>query len=177
VVWDLAPHDISIMNYVLGKMPLSVTCRGVAHFRQDVEDVASLTMDYGNNLITFLHVSWLDPNKIRRTTVVGTQKMLVYDDVETLEKLKIYDKGVEAPPYYDTFAEFQFSYRYGDIYIPKLDDYEPLKKEMHHFCECIQSGITPRSDGYCGRKVVSILEACQESIRSNGCPVTIAPEG
>jgi len=173
VVWDLAPHDISILNYILGKMPVSINCRGMAHFKPHIEDVASVTMDYGNNLITFMHVSWLDPKKIRRTTVVGTNKMLVYDDIQTLEKLKIYDKGVDAPPYYDTFAEFQFSYRYGDIHIPKLDDYEPLRKEMHHFYECIHNGTSPRSDGHCGMKVVTVLEAAQQSIKNNGSPVTI----
>jgi len=176
VVWDLAPHDISILNYILGKMPLSINCRGMAHFRPEAEDVASVTMDYGDNLITFMHVSWLDPKKIRRTTVVGTNKMLVYDDVQTLEKLKIYDKGVDAPPYYDTFAEFQFSYRYGDIHIPKLDDYEPLRRQMHHFCACIQKGERPRTDGQSGLRVVRILEAAQRSIKNNGCPVSITPD-
>jgi len=176
VVWDLAPHDLSILNFILDRTPVSVNCRGLAHFRAGIEDVASLTLDYGDNLISFVHVSWLDPKKIRRTTVVGTNKMLVYDDIQTQEKIKIYDKGVDAPPYYDTFAEFQFSYRYGDIHIPKLDDYEPLKKEMHHFYECIRNGATPRSDGHSGLRVVSILEAAQASIKNKGAPAPVHPD-
>ncbi|MEJ2171007.1 MAG: Gfo/Idh/MocA family oxidoreductase [Desulfobacterales bacterium] len=168
VIWDLAPHDISIINYVLGKTPLAVNAQGTAHFNKSIEDVATVTLNYDNGVVAFLHVSWLDPNKIRRTTFVGSKKMLVYNDIEVQEKIKIYDKGVEAPPYYDTYAEFQFSYRYGDIYIPKLDEYEPLRYQLTHFLECVQNNMVPRSDGYCGLKVVSALEAAEKSIKSNG---------
>jgi predicted dehydrogenase len=173
VVWDLAPHDISIILYILGEAPTSVNCQGKAHFQKDIEDVATTTLQFRSGVIAFIHSSWLDPNKIRRTTIVGTKKMLVYDDIEPQEKIKIYDKGVEVPPYYDTFAEFQFSYRYGDIYSPRIDDYEPLKKESEHFLECIRTGRPPLSDGYSGLRVVSILEAASKSLKLSGRAVSV----
>jgi predicted dehydrogenase len=168
VVWDLAPHDISIMNYVLGAVPVSVNAQGKAHYKKDIEDVATVSLNYDNGVIAFIHVSWLDPNKIRKTTFVGSRKMLVYNDVEMQEKIKIYDKGVDSPPYYDTYAEFNFSYRYGDIHIPRVEEYEPLRFELSHFTDCIQNGQPPRSDGYSGLRVVSVLEAAQHSIKNSG---------
>ena len=173
VVWDLAPHDISIILYILGETPVSVNSQGKAHFKPDIEDVAITTLNFKNGVVAFVHASWLDPNKIRRTTIVGTRKMLVYDDIETQEKIKIYDKGVDVPPYYDTFGDFQFSYRYGDIYSPRIEDYEPIKKECEHFLECIQRGMCPLSDGYSGLRVVSILEAANKSIKNSGRAVSI----
>jgi predicted dehydrogenase len=173
VVWDLAPHDISIILYLMGEVPVSVNSQGKAHFNYNIEDVATTTLNFKNGLIAFIHSSWLDPNKIRRTTIVGSRKMLVYDDIESQEKIKIFDKGVEVPPYYDTFAEFQFSYRYGDIHSPRIEDYEPLKKVCDHFIECIKKGKTPLSDGYSGLRVVSILEAASKSLKLNGRPVPI----
>jgi predicted dehydrogenase len=173
VVWDLAPHDISIILYLMGEVPVSVNSQGKAHFNHEIEDVATTTLNFKNGLIAFIHNSWLDPNKIRRTTIVGSRKMLVYDDIEAQEKIKIFDKGVEVPPYYDTFADFQYSYRYGDIHSPRIDDYEPLKKVCNHFIECIKQGRTPLSDGYSGLRVVSILEAANKSLKLNGKPVPI----
>ena len=173
VVWDLAPHDISIILYLMGEVPVSVNSQGKAHFKHEIEDVATTTLNFKNGLIAFIHNSWLDPNKIRRTTIVGSRKMLVYDDIEAQEKIKIFDKGVEVPPYYDTFADFQYSYRYGDIHSPRIDDYEPLKKVCNHFIECIKQGRTPLSDGYSGLRVVSILEAANKSLKLNGKPVPI----
>jgi predicted dehydrogenase len=177
VVWDLAPHDISIINYVLGRTPLGVNAQGTAHFKKGIEDVATVTLNYDNGIIAFIHVSWLDPNKIRKTTFVGNRKMLVYDDIASQEKIKIYDKGIDAPPYYDTYGEFQFSYRYGDIYSPRIDDYEPLRIQLAHFMECIQQKKIPRSDGYSGLKVVSALEAAEKSIRSHGRFVPVVYRG
>ena len=173
VIWDLAPHDISIILYLMGEVPVSVNSQGKAHFNHEIEDVATTTLNFRNGLIAFIHNSWLDPNKIRRTTIVGSRKMLVYDDIEANEKIKIYDKGVEVPPYYDTFADFQFSYRYGDIHSPRIEDYEPLKKVCDHFIECIKKGRTPLSDGYSGLRVVSILEAATKSLKLNGKAVSI----
>jgi predicted dehydrogenase len=173
VVWDLAPHDISIILYLLGETPVSVNSQGKAHFQPDIEDVATTTLNFKNGIIAFIHSSWLDPNKIRRTTIVGTKKMLVYDDIETQEKIKIYDKGVEVPPYYDTYADFQFSYRYGDIYSPRIEDYEPLRKVCDHFLACIRKGISPLSDGYSGMRVVSILEAASKSLKRSGKAVPV----
>lgn len=173
VVWDLAPHDISIILYIIGEMPVSVNTQGKAHFRADIEDVATTTLNFRNGIIAFIHNSWLDPNKIRRTTIVGTRKMLVYDDIENQEKIKIYDKGVEVPPYYDTFADFQFSYRYGDIYSPRIEEYEPLKKQCEHFLDCIRDGRAPHTDGYNGLRVVSILEATSRSLKQGGKAVPV----
>ncbi len=168
VVWDLAPHDLSIINCVTGEVPVTVNCQGRAHFHPEMEDVAVTTLNFKSGLVAFIHNSWLDPNKIRRTTFVGTKKMLVYDDIEPQEKIKIYDKGLNVPPYYDTFADFQFAYHYGDIYSPRLEDYEPLKKQISHFLDCIQHGCQPLTDGYNGLRVVSILEAANKSIKKNG---------
>jgi predicted dehydrogenase len=173
VVWDLAPHDISTILYITGEPPTSVNCQGKAHFHSEIEDVATTTLNFRNGVIAFIHSSWLDPNKIRLTTIVGSRRMLVYDDIEPQEKIKIYDKGVDVPPYYDTFAEFQFSYRYGDIHSPRIEDYEPLKKECEHFITCIQKGMCPLSDGYSGLRVVSILEAANKSIKQKGKAVPI----
>jgi predicted dehydrogenase len=173
VVWDLAPHDISTILYIMGEVPISVNCQGKAHFHSGIEDVATTTLNYKNGVIAFIHSSWLDPNKIRRTTIVGSRRMLVYDDIEPQEKIKIFDKGVEVPPYYDTYADFHFAYRYGDIHSPRIEDYEPLKKECDHFIECIKRGISPLSDGYSGLRVVSILEAANKSLKLQGKAVPI----
>jgi predicted dehydrogenase len=113
-------------------------------------------------------VSWLNPDKLRRITVVGSKKMLVYDDVSSLEKIRVYDKGVSVQPHYDTFGEFQLSYRFGDIYTPRLDDSEPLKNEIQHFIHCIQNQEIPRSGGRSGLAVVEVMERACESLRSSG---------
>ena len=173
VVWDLAPHDISIILYILGESPVSINSQGKAHFKPGIEDVATTTLNFKNGVIAFIHNSWLDPNKVRQTTIVGTKKMLVYNDIESQEKIKIFDKGVEVPPYYDTYAEFHLSYRYGDIRSPRIEDYEPLKKECDHFLGCVQKGICPLTDGYSGLRVVSILEAANKSLKLSGRSVHI----
>jgi len=168
VIWDLAPHDISIILYVMQEFPIAINGQGKAHFKDRIEDVSTITLNFANGGIAFIHNSWLDPCKIRRITIVGSKKMLVYDDINPNEKIKIYDKGVEVPPYYDTYAEFHFSYRYGDIYTPRLNEYEPLRRECEHFLECIRMGTTPISDGYSGLRVVSILEAANRSLNNHG---------
>jgi predicted dehydrogenase len=177
VIWDLAPHDVSIIVYVLGQYPTSVSSQGKGHYRKHIEDVATITLDFPNGAIAFIHTSWLDPSKVRRTTIVGSKKMLVYNDIESNEKIKIYDKGIQEPPYapayYDTFGEFAFSYRSGDIYIPRIEEYEPLRRECAHFLECIEDGATPCSDGYSGLRVVSVLEAANESLKKQGRAVPI----
>lgn len=173
VMWDLAAHDISILIYLLEKQPLAVNAVGRAHFRDHIHDVATASLHFDNGEIAFLHTSWLDPCKIRRLTVVGTSKMLVYDDVEVYEKVRIYDKRVEAPRPYDTFADFHFSYRYGDILIPRIEDQEPLKLECQHFLECVETRAAPRTDGHSGARVVNILEAISESITRSGALVEL----
>ena len=174
VTWDLATHDISIILMLLGTMPLEVSCQGQSHYHDNVEDVALITLRFANKVIAFVHVSWLDPNKIRRTTIVGSRKMLVYDDTALQEKVRVYDKGVTKHPYYDTFGDFQLSYRYGDVNIPLIDDSEPLKVEGEHFVDCVKRGISPNSDGHSGLRVVKVLEAADRSLKSNGQPMPIA---
>jgi predicted dehydrogenase len=168
VVWDLAPHDVSILNFVLNARPVAVAAYGKPYIQEKVEDVAFLTLEYPRGIIAHLHVSWLDPNKIRRTTIVGSKKMLVYDDVATLEKIRVYDKGVTVQPHYDTFGEFQLAYRFGDIYIPKVDDSEPLKVECLSFLEAIRKGAIGKSSAHEGLAVVEVLEAAQRSMRLGG---------
>jgi predicted dehydrogenase len=174
VVWDLAPHDVSIMNYILDSNPEEVTAHGHSYIRQDVEDVAFLTIKYPGSVMAHIHVSWLNPNKLRSTTVVGSKKMLVYDDVSSLEKIRVYDKGVTVQPHYDTFGEFQLSYRFGDIFIPKLDDSEPLKVACQHFIDCIHSERTPRSSAQHGLDVVRVIEASNESLAGGGVVIPLA---
>jgi predicted dehydrogenase len=174
VTWDLATHDISIiLNLLGGRLPEAVSCQGESHYRNGIEDVAMLTLRFERNVIAFIHVSWLDPDKIRRTTVVGSRKMLVYDDTAPQEKIRIYDKGVTAQQYYDTFGEFHFSYRYGDIKIPRIEEREPLRSECEHFVKCIRSGATPTTDGPNGMRVVKVLEAANWSLRRGGLMVPL----
>ncbi len=175
VAWDLATHDISIILMLMGgRVPEAVSCQGQSHYKRGVEDVALLSLHFARNVIAFIHVSWLDPNKIRRTTIVGSRKMLVYDDTAPQEKIRIYDKGVDVHPYYDTFGEFQFSYRYGDIMIPRIDETEPLKAECEHFVDSILNGRAPRTDGLSGLRVVSVLEAANLSLKKGGATVPVA---
>jgi predicted dehydrogenase len=175
VVWDLAPHDISILNYILDRMPESVATQASCCIRKNVEDVAFINLRYPGNVLAHIHVSWLNPNKIRSTTVVGSRKMLVYDDISALEKIRIYDKGVTVTPHYDTFGEFNLSYRYGDILIPRLDDAEPLKVACQHFVDCVENGARPRSGGSHGLDVVRVLEAAVASIREGGRVIDVEP--
>lgn len=169
VLWDLAPHDISILLYVLGQDPIAVSACGESYVQPGIHDVARMTLTFPDQVQAHVHVSWLDPCKIRRTTVVGSKKMVVYDDVEMQEKIKIYDTGVDKPAHTDNYGEFHLSYRYGDIAIPRVAIDEPLKVECVHFVESILSGRQPRSNGHVGAKVVKILEAANASLRNNGC--------
>jgi predicted dehydrogenase len=159
VAWDLAPHDISIILYIMNEEPVSVNCQGKAHIAPDIEDVTNITLNFPNGGFATIHSSWLDPNKVREMKFVGTKKMLVYDDVEPMEKIKIYDKCVKTPPHYNTFAEFHYSYHYGDMCSPYVKQIEPLKVECQHFLDCIKKGTRPDSSGVEGLKVVQVLEA------------------
>jgi len=158
VTWDLATHDISIILYLLGREPERTQFQGQAHINPAIEDVAILTMYFPDNVVAFVQSSWLDPDKIRKITVVGSKKMMVFDDIQPTEKIRIYDKGVEGPEHYNTFAEFAYSYKYGDIVIPKIGGAEPLRAELSHFVECVKNATTPISDGVNGLQVVRILE-------------------
>lgn len=164
VLWDLAPHDISILLYLLGTEPISICARGMKCVFDGIHDVAFIDMVFPDNILAHIHVSWLDPCKVRRVTVVGSKKMVVYNDVEALDKIKIYDRGIEAPAYTKDFGEFQCSYRYGDILIPNIRFAEPLRKECQHFLDCIANQTTPLTNGREGLKVVKILQAAQCSL-------------
>jgi len=174
VVWDLAPHDVSILLYVLQTLPNGVSTVGNAHVTSGVQDVAVITLHFGDKMMANIIVSWLDPRKVREMTFVGNGKMLVYDDISQTQKIQIYDKGVDGPSHYDSFGEFHYSYRYGDIVIPMLKQYEPLRAECSHFIECIRSGAEPRSSGRVGAQVVKILEGAQKSLHSGGERVELA---
>lgn len=174
--WDLAPHDISIIQYVMGEDVVSVNCQGEAHINPGVEDVTNLSLKYTGNTFATIQNSWLDPNKVRRMTFVGTKRMILYDDNEPLEKIKIYDKRVEVPPHYDTFGEFHYSYHYGDMYAPYLKQIEPLKIQCEHFIYCINCGQEPNSSGNDGLEVVRILSAASKSLKRGGAIVFIEEE-
>jgi predicted dehydrogenase len=173
VAWDLAPHDISILLYLLEDLPVSVSCQGSSHVTRGIEDVTMMYLTFRKNRCAFVHNSWLDPKKVRQMTVVGSQRMIVYDDTEPLEKLKIYDARVEVPPHYDSFAEFTYSYHYGDAYVPYIKQDEPLKLECAHFLECIRENRVPIANGRLGMEVVRILEASSESLRQQGASVPL----
>ena len=174
VVWDLAPHDISIILYILDELPLTVNCQGNAHVTSGVEDVTNLSLSFRNKRFATIQSSWLEPRKVREMTIVGTRRMIVYDDLQPLEKIRIYDVRVDRPPHYDTFAEFHYSYHYGDSYIPHIQQEEPLKVECQHFLDCIEKGLEPQTSGHSGLELVTILEAASASLKANGAPVNFA---
>ncbi|MGZ9226835.1 MAG: Gfo/Idh/MocA family protein, partial [Anaerolineales bacterium] len=176
VAWDLAPHDISIILYIMEQAPLSVNCRGNCHITPGIEDVTNMALTFPNNQLATVQNSWLDPRKVREMTIVGTRRMIVYDDVEPLEKIKIYDARVDRPPHYNTFAEFTYSYHYGDIYVPYVKQEEPLKVECQHFLDCINTGASPISNGQRGLELVKILEASSKSLKANGAPIYLDEE-
>jgi predicted dehydrogenase len=173
VIWDLAPHDISILNYIFGRDPVTVSTFARSYIRPGIEDVAFITLQYPRGVVAHIHVSWLDPCKIRRTTLVGSKKMLVYDDTSTIEKIRVYDKGVTIQPHYDTFGEFQLAYRFGDIVVPKINDVEPLKVECLHFIECLKNGKVPKTSGDAGLSVVKVVERACESAKLGGAPLAL----
>jgi predicted dehydrogenase len=174
VAWDLAPHDISIILHILGELPLVVNCQGNAHVTPGIEDVTNISLTFRHKRFATIQSSWLEPRKVREMTIVGTRRMVVYDDLQTHEKIKIYDVRVERPPHYDTFADFHYSYHYGDSYIPHLKQEEPLKTECQHFLDCIEKGTQPLTGGNEGLELVRILEAASNSLKNHGAPVTFS---
>ncbi len=178
-MWNLAPHDVSIANYLVGESPAWVTASGYKFLNRELEDVVFMTIGYPQERVAHIHVSWLDPNKVRRTTIVGSKKMVVYDDMSTDAKVKVYDKGVEkvTPNGYDPvappFGEFQYLTRSGDVWIPKIDFHEPLHEEVSHFAACIERGEKPRTDGRNGLDVVKVLDAAQRSLENDGATIEL----
>ncbi len=180
VIGDLCPHDISILLHLLKQMPMSVNAVGMDHVQKGIEDDCHVFLKFGKNVTAAMHVSWLDPCKVRRIAVVGSKKMLLYDDVEPTDKIKLYDQGIVKTKnglpvlqYYTTPEEFQLAYKYGDVVIPKLDFKEPLGVMANHFVSCIREGKTPLTDGISGLRVVKIIEAAQQSLKNNGAAVAI----
>ncbi len=174
VAWDLAPHDISIILHVLGEFPLVVNCQGNAHVTPGIEDITNISLTFRHKRFATIQSSWLEPRKIREMTIVGTRRMIVYDDLQPNEKLRIYDVRVERPPHYDTFADFHYSYHYGDSYIPHIKQEEPLKSECQHFLDCIEKNTKPLTSGYEGLELVRILEAASASLKEQGAPITFS---
>jgi len=166
VLWDLAPHDISILLFLLEKEPISVSANGMRCAFDSVFDNVYMNLIFPDNILAHVHVSWIDPCKVRRVTVVGSRKMVVYNDIENNEKIKIYDKGVEVPSYTSGLEEFHCNYRYGDLIIPNVRFEEPLRKECQHFLDCIINHTIPVSSGYDGLKVIKVLEAAQRALQN-----------
>ena len=163
-LWDLAPHDLSMLRYWLGTDPLEVTARGQSYLRSGIEDVVFLTLRYPDDVLVGIQVSWLDPVKDRTVTIVGDRKMVVYDDVHPTEKLRVYDKGASYQPRGGEFSEFLAAVRDGDILVPKVQGGEPLREELLHFATCIEMGVDPRSNGREGLELVRILERAQTDL-------------
>lgn len=173
VIWDLAPHDISIMDYLIEAKPISVSAVGVRHFN-GFEDIAYLAVHYTGKLIAHFHVNWISPVKVRKILIGGTKLMLVYDDMEPSEKVRVYDRGVDVKEE-ETVYKTLVQYRTGDMYAPHIDNSEALKKLAEEFVECIKTGKRPIADGESGLSVVKILEAADMSMRSGGKRVELSP--
>jgi predicted dehydrogenase len=174
VVWDLAPHDVSIINYVLGERPSSVALQLGACVHAKTPDVAFLTMWYASGCLAHVHLSWLSPVKVRRTMISGSRKMAVWDDVEPTEKVYIYDKGVVLDPSSTTLQQQMVSYRLGDLHVPLVDNREALGKLIADFAHAIATGAPTRCDGAFGAGVVGVIEAALRSAELDGAKVEVA---
>jgi predicted dehydrogenase len=168
VIWDLAVHDLAIMDFILGKQPVAVSATGISHVPGKPEDIAYVTVFFEDRLIAHVHVSWLAPVKVRRTLVGGSRKMIVYDDLEPSEKIKVYDKGITLTETPDAAYQLRVGYRAGDMWAPQIDISEALGAMVRHFSECIDKGTTPLTDGQAGLRVVRILEAATRSMADRG---------
>ncbi|HET6441537.1 MAG TPA: Gfo/Idh/MocA family oxidoreductase [Phycisphaerae bacterium] len=170
--WSLAPHDVSIILFILQAEPVTVTAQGQAYLRPGVEDVVFAQLKFADGRMAHIHVSWFDPHKIRKVTLVGSDKMATFDDMDASEKIRIYDKGVNVSGSVVDYEQ-AIHIRSGDILIPKTPGGEPLRSECLHFLECIEKGRTPRSDGRDGLRVVRVLEAAGRSLAAGGAPITL----
>ncbi|MCX5801653.1 MAG: Gfo/Idh/MocA family oxidoreductase [Candidatus Eisenbacteria bacterium] len=171
-LWSFAPHDIAVIIYLMGRKPVSVSAVGQSYLKTGVEDVVFLTIFFEGNCMAHVHVSWLDPHKIRKLTVVGNKKMAVFDDMEAAEMIRIYDKGVDYTPGFKSYSE-AVSLRVGDILIPRVPMKEPLRIECEHFIECVEQGKHPMSDAEEGVAVVRVLEGAQKSMHLSGSVVKL----
>jgi predicted dehydrogenase len=169
---SFAPHDLSVILYLINEQPVVVSAHGESYIQRGIEDVVFVSLRFSDGKMANIHLSWLDPHKMRKITIVGAKKMVVFDDVEASEKLRIYDKGVRSPSY-DTYSEY-LSLRFGDITIPSIKMVEPLRTEAAHFVQCVESRKEPKTSGRDGLRVVNILVAAQSSLKHGGVPVQIS---
>ncbi len=170
-LWSFGPHDVSVALFLLGDAPVRVAAQGKSYLQPKVEDVVFLTMEFGSGVLAHVQLSWLDPHKERKLTVVGAKKMVVFDDMEAREKLRIYDKGVDRPPEYGSYGE-SLAVREGDIFIPKIPNLEPLAAELGHFVRVARGAEPPRASAEDGVRVVRVLDAATRSLAAGGAPVT-----
>jgi predicted dehydrogenase len=173
VVWDLAPHDLSIVDYVLGSEARSISAWGCAHTDHEIEDIAYVNVDYGDQLMANFHVNWLSPVKIRQMIFAGSRKSLVFNELNTSEPIKVYDRGIELGEGTDEVRKLMVGYRSGDIWSPYIEPGEALQGVVSHFAECIRDGAVPLSDGQLGMRVIRLLEAANRSIRAQGGRVVL----
>ncbi len=171
-LWSFGPHDVSVALHLLGEVPVRVTAQGSCYLQPGVEDVVFLHMEFASGTMAHVQLSWLDPHKERKLTVVGDRKMVVFDDMEPREKLRIYDKGVTRPPDYASWGE-SLAIREGDIFIPKIPNVEPLGAELAHFVRVARGAEAPRAGVADGVRVVRVLEAATRSLASGGTPITL----
>jgi len=169
--WSIGPHDVSIANFLLDANPEWVSARGARYLHANIEDVMFVTAGYPDGVLAHMHVSWLDPSKTRRTTVVGSQRMLVYDDLDAEAKLKVFDKGADLEP--EAYGAWQYRLRDGAMYVPSLPMVEPLAVELQHFVDCVDNGLRPQVDGWNGVRTVAVLEAADASLRADGVRVPV----
>jgi predicted dehydrogenase len=175
VIWDLAAHDLSILTYLIPDKPLSVSAEGAYHIEPGLVDVAYLTLHFANNFIANFHVNWLSPVKVRQNLIGGSRQMLVYDDMELNEKVRVYDRGIQVKSQEGIYKAL-VDYRMGDVWSPKLDMREALSLECEHFVDCVHNSKAPQSDGIAGLAVVRILEAASTSLASDGARVVLSRE-
>ncbi|HSE25282.1 MAG TPA: Gfo/Idh/MocA family oxidoreductase [Pyrinomonadaceae bacterium] len=174
VIWDLAIHDLSIMDFVLPDKPVAVSATGISHVPGQPENVAYITLFFANRQIAHVHVNWLTPVKVRHTLIGGSEKMILYDDLEPSEKIKVYDKGITVTPRPEDVYKLLVSYRSGDMYAPRLDNTEALQNEVLHFIDCIENGAKPETDGQAGLRMVAMIEAAEKSLGGRGRLIELA---
>ena len=173
VAWDLASHDIGVIQHVLGEQPVRVSCQGSAHGTSGIEEVTSICLDFPRQQTAIIQSSWLEPRKVQEMTIVGSRRMVVYDDVAPLEKIRVYGAPVQRPAQDESFADFHHPHHCGDVHVPYLKPEDPLKTQCQHFLDCINQGTTPMTDGNRGLEVVRVLEASSTSLKRGGAWVRL----
>jgi predicted dehydrogenase len=173
VIWDLAVHDLSIMEYVFPESPVAISATGIGHVNGAAENIAYVTAFYASSLIAHLNVNWLSPVKVRRTLIGGSKQMILYDDIENSEKIRVYDKGIVVKNGPESLYKLLVSYRSGDMYAPQLDMTEALRTEAQHFADCVMNGTTPITDAHSGMRVVRLLEAATRSMKDRGRAIEV----